>query len=61
MMLDLDMSHEEMSDFFSFSLFGHTLVIKLRSFDFESHSTTLIFFDKKRYGVRFEYAPWKNI
>ena len=61
MMLDLDMSHEEMSDFFSFSLFGHTLVIKLRSFDFESHSTTLIFFDKKRYGVRFEYALWKNI
>ena len=47
MMLDLDMSHEEMFDFLSFSLFGHTLVIKLRSFDFESHSTTLIFLIKK--------------
>ena len=60
-MLHLDMSHKDMSDFFSFSLFGQTLVIKLRSFDFESHSTTLISFDKKRYAARFEYAPCKNI
>ena len=35
---DLDMSHEKMSDFVSFLLFGFVLVIKLRSFDFENHS-----------------------
>ena len=34
----------KMSDFFSFSLFGFTLVIKLRNFDFESHWKTLIVF-----------------
>ena len=28
-------------------MFGFTLVIKLRNFDFESHWNTLIFFDKK--------------
>ena len=36
-----------MSDFVSFPLFGFTLVIKLRNFDFESHWNTLIFYDKK--------------
>ena len=45
-----------MSDFDSFPSFGFTLVIKLRNFDFESHSNTLIFFDKKIYDIRFEYA-----
>ena len=45
------------SDFVSFSLFGFTSVIKLRNFDFESHCNTKIFFNKKRYGVRFEYVP----
>ena len=37
-----------MPDFVSFSLFGFTLVLKPRNFDFESHWNTLeIFFDKK--------------
>ena len=36
-MSDLNMSHGKMSDFFSFSLLGFTLVIKMRNFDFESH------------------------
>ena len=34
---DLNMSHEKMSDFVSFPLFGSTLVMKLRKFDFETH------------------------
>ena len=37
MVSDLNMSQEKMSDFISFALFGFTLVIKLRIFDFESH------------------------
>ena len=57
MMPDLNVK----SDFVSFSLFGFASVIKLRNFDFESHWNTKIFFDKKRYGVRFEYVPWENI
>ena len=61
MMSDLNMPHGKMSDFISLPLFGFTLVIKPRNFDFESHWNTLIFFDKKRYGVRFEYVPWKNV
>ena len=44
-----------MSDFLSFALFGFTLVIKLRNFDFESYWNNLIFFDKKN-GVRFDYV-----
>ena len=31
------------------------------NFDFEGHLNTLISFDKKGYGVRFEYIPWKNV
>ena len=50
-----------MPDFVSFSLFGFTSVIKLRNFDFENHCSTLIFFNKKVYDVRFEYAPWKKV
>ena len=51
-----------MSDFVSFPFFGFTLVIKLRSLDFESHLNPFKLFDKKiRYGVRFEYVPWKNV
>ena len=46
------MSHGKMSDFVLFPLFAFTLVRKLRN---------LMFFDKKRYGVRFEYVPWKNV
>ena len=44
---DLNMPHGQMSDFVSFSLFGFMLVIKLRSFDFESHWNTSKNFDKK--------------
>ena len=53
-MSDLNFIHEKTSDFVSFQLFGLTLVIKLRKFDFESHRNILIFSDKKRYDVRFE-------
>ena len=38
-----------------------TLIIELRNFGFESHWSTLIFFDKTRCEVRFEYVPWKNV
>ena len=37
MVSDLSMSHGKMSDFFSFPLFGFTLVMKLRNFDFERY------------------------
>ena len=47
MVSDLNMFHGNMSDPFSFTLFGFTLVIKLRNFEIEGHSNTLIFFDKK--------------
>ena len=43
----MDIFHGKMPGFVSFPLFGFTLVIKLRNFDFESHLNTLIFFDKK--------------
>ena len=39
--------HEKMPDFVSIPLFGLTLVITLRNFDFESHQNTLIFSDKE--------------
>ena len=60
-MSDLNMSHGKISDFVSFPLFGFTLVMKLRNFDFEIHCNTGIFFDKKRYGTRFKYVPQKNV
>ena len=60
-MSDLNMSLGKISDFVSFPLFGFTLVIKLRNFNFESHWNTLIIFDKKRYVVRFEYVPWIDV
>ena len=41
MVPDLNMSHEKMSDFVSFPLFGFTLVINLRNFDLEGHENTL--------------------
>ena len=41
------MSHGKMSDFVSFPLFGFTLVIKLRNFDFKGHENTSMFSDKK--------------
>ena len=63
MVSDLNMSHGKMSDFVSLPLFWFTftLVINMKNLDFESHRITLIFFDKKRYGVRFEYVPRKNV
>ena len=44
MMSDLNMSHGKMSDFISVSLFGFTLVMKLRNINFQRHLNTLIFF-----------------
>ena len=58
--VDLNMSLENTSDFVAFPLLGFTLVIKQRNFDFESHRNALTFFDIKRFGVRFEYVPWKK-
>ena len=53
-MSNLNMSHGKMLDFIAFPLFGFTLVIKLRNFDFQSPANTLIFFEKN--DVRFDYA-----
>ena len=50
----LNMSHGKISDFVSFPLFWFTLVIKLRTFDSESHRNTLIFFYEK--NVRYDYV-----
>ena len=36
-MSDLNMFHGKMSDFVSCPLFGFTLVIEMRNFDFEGH------------------------
>ena len=59
-MSDLNIYHDIWNIwFFSFPLFGLTLVIKPRNFDFECHWNTLIYFDKKRYGVRIEFVPCK--
>ena len=46
-MSDLSMPHGKMSDFVSFSLFGFTLVIKLRNFDFENSFEYFKISDKK--------------
>ena len=37
MLSDSNMPQGKMFDFVSFSLFGFTLVIKLRNFDFKGH------------------------
>ena len=34
---DLNISHGNMFDFVSFPLFGFSLVMRLKNFDFESH------------------------
>ena len=52
-MSELNISHGKMSDFISFPLFEFTLFVKLRNFNFKSHWDILMFFDKKKYGVRF--------
>ena len=59
MISGLNMWHEKMSAFVSFSLFEFTLDRTLRNFDFESHWNKLLFFDK-RYDL-IEYVPWKNV
>ena len=56
MVSDLNMSHGKMSDFVPFPLLGFMLVIKLGNFDLWSHWNTLIYFDKQKYGVTFEYV-----
>ena len=58
MVSDLNMSHGKMSDFVSFPLFGFTLVIKLRNFDFEGHQSTVILSDKNMISdlIRFDYV-----
>ena len=61
MVSDSNMSWEKTAGFVSFLFFGFTLVIKLRNSDFESHLNTLIYCYKKRYAVRFKYAPWKDV
>ena len=52
---------EKCPDFVSFPLLGFILVIKLSSIDFECHSNTLIFLGKKRYGIKLQCVPWKNV
>ena len=47
MIQNLNIPRGKMSDFVSLTLFGFTVVIKLRNLDFESHRNTLIFFDQK--------------
>ena len=47
MVSDFSTSRAKISDFVWFPLFGFSLVIKLRSFDFEGDENTLIFFDKR--------------
>ena len=61
MVSDSNMSWEKTAGFVSFLFFGFTLVIKLRNSDFESHLNNLIYCYKKRYTVRFKYAPWKDV
>ena len=46
-MSDLNMSHGKMSGIVSIPLFGFTLVIKLRNYDFKCHWNNLIYFEKK--------------
>ena len=55
MMSDLNLFLKKISDFVSFPLFGFTLLIKLRNFDFECHWSTLIFLNKKN-DVKFDYV-----
>ena len=61
MMSDLNISYGKISDFISFLMFGSNLVIKVKIFDFENLWNTLIFLDKKRYDVRYEYVQCKNV
>ena len=40
-------------------MFGFILLINMRNFDFESCQNTLLIFDKKGYGVRFNMSHGK--
>ena len=57
---DFNMSCEKMSHFVSFPLFGLTLSLKLRHFDFGSNCNTLLFFGKEN-AVIFEYVLSNNV
>ena len=59
MMPNLNMSHEKMSNYVSFSMFGFTVVIKQEKFNFECHWNTLIFFDKKYMASDWNMSHWK--
>ena len=59
MMPNLNMSHEKMSNYVSFSLFGFTVVIKQGKCNFECHWNTLIFFDKKYMVSDWNTSHWK--
>ena len=50
---ELNMFPGKMCAFISFPLFGFTLIIKLRNFDFQRYWSNLIFFDQT--NDRFEY------
>ena len=54
------MKYEKMSDFISFSFFGLILVIKLRSFDLESH-WNFFYMSWLKNDVRFEYFPSNGV
>ena len=58
-MSELNISHRKMSDFISFSLFGFTLVVKLRNFNFKSHWDILIFLTKKNMASDFNMSHEK--
>ena len=49
---------KKMSDFLSFPLFGFTLVIKPRNFQFECHWNTLIFVWKKKKRKKMWHPIW---
>ena len=42
----LNLFHKDLSHYVSFPLFGFTLVMKLRNFEFENHLNTLLFYKK---------------
>ena len=58
-MSELNISHRKMSDFISFSLFGFTLVVKLRNFNFKSHWDILIFLTEKNMASDFNMSHEK--
>ena len=57
-MSDLNMSHGKCLILIHFHCLDYCSH-KPRKFYFKSYWNTWIYFDKKRYSVRFEYVPWK--